>query len=812
MLTLWQDLRYGLRMLAQKPGFTAVAVLTLALGIGANTAIFSVVNAVLLRPLPYKDADRLVFITRNQPPIVSGSISRPDYLEFEAQQQVFEGIGAFFVETVNLTGTGEAEKISGARVTPGFFPVFGLTPERGRFLTPADDSPAGGHVAVISHGLWQRRFGGQDSVIGQTVLLGGEAYTVVGVAPPEMSFPRRADVWTPAMLAESKRGRGNNYLLAIAKVKEGVSVEQARAQMNQVASVLAQQYPANATNMTMNVMPLLQVQVRNIRPVLWILLGAVGLVLLIACANVANLLLARATGRLREFAIRAALGASRWRVVRQLLVESLLLALAGGALGVVIASSGVELLTALAPGNIPRVKEVSLDKWVLGFTAVVSLLTGLLFGLAPALQLARPDLNSTLKDGTRGSGLGSSHRGLLRRSLVVIEIALSLVLVVSAGLLIGSIGRLTAVNPGFNPNNLLAADISFPINPALAKDQSKEAQEKQLREWSGFLAQAHERIAALPGVQSVGAIDSLPVSGTNHVNGDFDIGGRPKFKPGEAPVAEFRSISPDYFKAIGIPVLRGRAFSERDNESGAPPVVMINETLAKRFFAGEDPIGRQLIVGDGKPKDIVGVAGDAKQWNLALPPDPEIYFPFAQSPYSEISLVVRTGGDPASLGEAVRRALQEVNRDAPVFRMQTMNQLLDSSTAQQRFNAILMTLFAAVALLMAAIGLYGVISYSVTQRTHEIGIRMALGARAPDVLRMVVRQGMVLSLTGVTLGLVASFALTRLLSTLLFGVSTTDPLTFAGAALVLAAIALLACFIPARRATKVDPMVALRYE
>lgn len=810
--TLWQDIRFGARMLIKTPGFTVIAVLALALGIGANTAIFSVVNAVLLRPLPYTDPDRLVHVLRTQPPIMRGPISRPAFLEWREQQKVFQELVAYYFEAYNLTGIEQAERINGARVTEGFFSLFGVAPAQGRFFLPTDDQAGAGHVAVISHGMWQRRFGADPALVGKTVALNGESYTVVGIAPPSFNFPGRTEVWVPAVIAADTRQRGTNYLKIIGRLKDRTSVEEAQAQMNQIASVQAQQYPENNTNLRVTISPLLEDQVRGIRSVLMILLGAVGVVLLIACANVANLLLARATARQKEIAVRTALGASRWRIARQLLTESLLLALLGGGLGILLAMWGVNLLVSLAPASIPRVKEVSLDQWVLGFTMLVSVLTGVVFGLAPAFQSSKANLNEMLKEGARGAATTSPHRALLRRVLVVAEIALSFILLISAGLLIESIRRLTQVNPGFNPQNLLTANVSFPRKPASADDETDAGAARQVQETANFLAQVQGKIQTLPGVQAVGAINDLPVSGQGSVNGDFNIEGRPKYKSGEAPVAEYRLITPNYFRAIGIPLLKGRVFTDNDKQQPQFPI-LINETLAKRFFPEEDPIGKRLLVMDGDPHEIVGVVGDARQWGLDKPPDPEIYVSYAQIGFgSNATLVVRTSVEPASLGEAVRRAIRETNADAPVSNVQTMMEVMAVSTAQRRFNTILMTIFAAVALLMATIGLYGVISYSVAQRTQEIGIRMALGAQAGNVLRMVLWSGFKLALAGVVFGILASFIITRILVSLLYGVSATDPLILLGGSVFLAAIALLACYIPARRATRIDPMIALRYE
>jgi putative ABC transport system permease protein len=810
--TLWQDVQYAARMLVKNPGFTSVSVLALALGIGANTAIFSVVNAVLLRPLPFRDPDRLVHVLRTQPPIMRGPISRPDFFEWRAQQKVFQEVAAFYYQTYNLTDLDESKRVGGVRVTGNFFSLFGLAPARGRYFLPAEDEAGGGRVAVVSYGMWQREFGGDPQLVGRELRLNGEPYTVVGVAPPDFNFPERVDVWTPAVLAEDKSQRGSNYLKVIARLKDGVTVGQAQAQMNQVASALAAQYPDNDTNLTVTVSPLLEDQVMNIRPVLLILLGAVGFVLLIACANVANLLLARATARQKEIAVRTALGATRLRLIRQLLTESVLLALLGGCLGALLSTWGVRLLVAAAPATIPRVKEVSVDPRVLGFTLLVSVFTGLVFGLAPALQVSRTNLNEVLKEGTRGGATLTRRRASLRQVLAVAEIALSLVLLVSAGLLIESIRRLTEVNPGFDTRNLLTANVSFPRRPERKDEGAEAGAAREVRESASFLKEVQGRVAALPGVEAVGAINNLPVSGFSSMNGDFQIDGRPKFRPGEAPVAEFRLVTPGYFRAVGLPVLKGRAFNE-DEGPGQPLTIMVNETLARRFFPGEEAVGKRLVVLDEKPHEIVGVVGDARQRGLERPADPEVYFSYEQMGFDKGAVfVVRTSVEPSTLSDGVRRAVRVADRDAPVYSLKTMEQVVADSTAQRRFNTVLMTCFAAVALLMAAIGLYGVISYSVAQRVQEIGIRMALGAQVGSVLRMVLWNGLKLALAGVVLGVLVSFALTRVLAGLLYGVSATDPSVFLAGSAFLVAVALLACYVPARRATKVDPMIALRYE
>ncbi len=817
METLAQDLRYGMRMMIKNPGFTAVAVITLALGIGANTAIFSVVNAVLLRPLPYPDSDRLVHVYRMQPPVERSPVSVPAYLDFAERQQVFESLATHNGETFNLTDVDEAERVIGRLVTSNFFEVFGVSPARGRFFLPTDDGADSARVAVISDGLWRRRFGGDDQVVGKTIKLNGEAYTVVGVAPPQFQFPRRVEIWAPARLLQLQvRGeRGSNFLLMIGRLKASVTREQAQAQMNQIAAAMARQYPANHDKLSILISPMLEEQVGGIRTGLWVLLGAVALVLLIACANVASLLLARASARRREFAIRVALGAGRFHILRQLLTESMLLALLGGAAGILLAFWGVRLLVAAAPANLPRVSEARIDMWALGFTLLISLLTGFVFGLAPAWRLPRTGLpknglNEALKEGARGAGLSLSQ-AWLRRALVIAEIALSLVLLVGAGLLIGSIRRLAQVNPGFETKNLLTADINYQRRPVTTYRQGENPREQRLRERSDFLRAVEQKVTALPGIQSVGIINDLPVTGDSAQAGNFKIEGRPDVNWANAPVAEWKSVTLNYFNAIGVPLLKGRSFSELDTLQ-SPAVVLINETLARRFFPGEDPIGKRLIALNS-PREIIGVAGDARQGALNLPPSPEIYFPNMQFAIGQqVSLVARTNIDPASLIGAVRRAAQSVNPDAPVIRVRTMQDVMANSIAQERFNTILMTLFAFVAMLLAAVGLYGVMAYSVAQRAQEIGIRIALGASRADVLRLVVGQGLRLVALGLALGLMAAMAATQLMKKLLFEVSATDPATFIGVAALLVLVALLACWIPARRAAKVDPITALRFE
>jgi putative ABC transport system permease protein len=807
-MSLGQDLRFALRGFRRNPAFTALALATLAIGIGANTAIFSVVNAVMLRPLPYERPEQLVHLFRTQRPIERAMFSLPAFRDLAGQQKVFQSFAAHHGVTFNLTGSGQSERLVGRCVTAEFFPLFGVRPALGRFLQAADDQPGSPGAAVISHGLWQRRFGGVARVIGQPIVINGGTTTIVGVAPPQFRFPEDVEIWTPARLAAQQRGRGDNFLRIVARLRDGVSPAQAAAQMNQIAAALALQYPANHQELSILIAPMLQDQVRNIRWALWILLGAVGVVLLIACANVASLLLARATVRQREFAVRAALGAGGWRIARQLLIECLLLGVGGGALGILLALWGLETLMAFAPADLPRAADIGVDRWVLGFTVLVSLLTGTLFGLAPAWQAARANHGEALKQGGRTVAGGGKHASL-RRALVVVEIALSLVLLVGAGLLIGSVRRLLAVSPGFETAHLLTAQIAYPRRASAAT--KSDVVIRQRAERIAFVRALEQAAAAVPGVEAVGAISDLPVTGDGAWNGSFKIEGAPDIEWATAPVADRRFVTPSYFSAAGIPLLRGRNFSDADGPEVAERLpILINETLARRFFPGQDPVGKRLLVMDG-PNEIVGVVGDARQWGPARPTTPDVYFSLRQRPGSpELALVVRTTADPASLAGPLRRALEAIAPDAPVFRMRTMKQVVATAVAQERFNMIAMATFAGLALLLALVGLYGVMSYSVAQRVHEIGVRVALGAQTRDVLRLVVGQAMRLALLGVILGLAASSALAGLLEKMLFGVAPHDPLTFGGVALLLIVVALLASYLPARRAARVDPMVALR--
>jgi putative ABC transport system permease protein len=795
-------------MLWKSPGFTVVAIFTLALGIGANSAIFSVVNTVLLRPLAFKHPETLVRVKGElkKQGVDQEPLSYPDFVDLKAQSQALERVAAYSQTTGALTGGGEPERLRGANVSAELFPLLGVEPLVGRAFSPEEDRAGSNPVVVLSHALWQRRFGSDPRVVGQEIMLNGRSTTVLGVMPQDFNFPIQSsqrDYWMPLVPSVGERAeqRGSHYLNVIGRLKPGYTLAQAGGETVALSKRLEEQYAETNTGFSLSVVSAHEDVVKDVKPALLVLLGAVGFVLLIACANVANLLLARAAGRAKEIAIRTALGAGRLRIVRQLLTESVLLSLVGGTLGLLIAVWGVDLLVASSPADIPRVKEMGLDMRVLVFTLLISVVTGIIFGLVPALQSSKLDLNESLKEGGRGSTEGL-RRNRVRSLLVVSEVALSLVLLISAGLLIKSFMRLRDVNPGFNPDNVLAVSLSLP--PAKYADEPKQA---------AFYRDVLERIKTAPGVVSAAGVFTLPLSGSNRIN-TFEIVGRPAASPGEMPEGNDRVTTPDYFRVMGIPLLKGRVFTERDT-ADAPPVVVVNESLARRFFAGEDALGKRLIISEKYPQgnEIVGVVGDVRHKSLDVEGGAEFYRSYLQFPASSMSLVVRTAAaDPTSIASSIRSIVQQVDKDQPLSNIQTMDQLLADSVARRRFNMLLLGIFASVALLLAAIGIFGVMNYSVTQRTHEIGIRMALGAQAGDVLKMVVGQGMALAFIGVALGLIASFIITRVMSNLLFGVSATDPVTFAGVSLLLSVIALLACYIPARRATRVEPIIALRYE
>jgi putative ABC transport system permease protein len=818
MGTILQDLRYGARMLVKNPGFALVAVFTLALGIGANTAIFSVVNSILLRPLAYPEPQQLVILNHNYPKLdLKASVSAVGYTHYRERAQSFEYVLAASPWPANLTGAGDPERLAGMAVSANFFQTLGVEPRLGRGFTAEENQPGRNRVVVLTDGLWRRRFGGDPGIVNKTVTLNGENHTVVGVTPPGFQFGREIgqvfDLFAPIAFTpdqlQAARWR-NESLFVVARLKDGVSVRQAQAEMDAVAANVRQTYfgggdAADPQSWGLLLTPLAEVIVGDIRPALYVLLGAVGFVLLIACANVANLLLARASVRQKEIAVRTALGAGRGRVIRQLLTESLLLAVAGGVLGLLLAYWGVDALLALHRDLIPRSHEVGIDRTVLGFTLGVSVLTGLVFGLVPALQLSRTDLHETLKEGGRAGGVHA--RAGFRNALVVFEVAVALVLLVGAGLLVKSFLRLQEVNPGFRPQNLLVMQVSLP--PAKYREPAQS---------DAFFNRALENIRRLPGVESAGLSTSVPMSGQNS-SGSFQIEGR-QVPPGQmAPWGNRWLTNATYFQTMNIPLVKGRYFDERDNRDAAG-VAIIDETAARKFWPDEDPVGKRITFQrdpQGNPvwREVVGVVGHVKHRGLEGESPVQYYVPYNnQAPFTvgNMYVVVRTAAEPASSAGAVRTAIQAADKEMPVFRVTTMERLVSDSMAQRRFALLLFGVFAAVALLLAAVGLYGLMSYTVTQRTHEIGIRMALGARGGDVLKMVVRQGMTLAGVGLGLGLVAAFGLTRLMKTLLFGVRATDPLTFVLIAALLTTIALLACWIPARRATQVEPMIALRGE
>ena len=803
MRSLLQDVRFGLRMLWKRPGFTAVALAVLALGVGANTAIFSVVNAVLLRPLPYPGAERVVAFdgVNASKGIRESNMSAPDFADWREQAGSFEALALYSAGNANLTGGDEPERVTAANVTPDFFRVIGVGAARGRALLAEDGAPSGEPVAVLSHGLWVRRFGGDPAAVGRTIDMGGRKLQVVGVMPEGFDFPQGTQVWAPLRLDVAKEPRDNRSYSVVGRLRDGVTLEAAQAELDAISSRLAGAYAVTNVGWGVGLELLKDELVGNLKTTLFMLLAGVGLLLLIACANVANLLLARASGRRREVALRLALGASRARVARQMLTESVLLSLAGGALGAALSVWLTELLVALAPPDTPRLAEASADWRVLLFAAGASLLTGVAFGLAPAWQASRYDLNETLKESGRGVAGGRSR---VRSGLVVAEVALSLLLLAGAGLLVKSFARLQAVEPGFDAGGVMTMRVSLP--GARYKEPARKAE---------FYAALTERLRALPGVESAAAVTSLPLGGSNlSVWRGFIRDARPE-TPEEADNAAYAVVTPDYFRAMRIPLRAGRVFDERDQMESAK-VVVVNESFARKAFAGEDPVGKRIhIWRDEKfPREIVGVVGDTKPQRLDAAGALQMYVPHRQdATWGGLSLVVRVrGAGTDSLVQGVRAEVRALDRELPVYDVKTLGKVVADSTAYRRVTMFLMAGFACAALLLAGVGLYGVVSYSVAQRTHEIGVRLALGARGRDILGLVVRQGMLLTLAGLGLGLACAFALTRLISGLLYGVTATDPATYAVVSVLLAAVAFLACLVPARRATKVDPMVALRYE
>jgi putative ABC transport system permease protein len=809
METLWQDMRYGARMLWKNKGFTAVTVTALALGIGFNTAIFSVVDTVLLRPLPYTEPDRLVSVwERNLRVGMARSEMAPaNYLDLRAQNQVFDQVGAFLDQSVTLTGKGEPERLEGQSVSANVLSLLGVQPTLGRTFLAHEDQPGQHRVVVLSYGLWQRRFDRDAGIVGQQITLDGQPFTVAGVMPPGFFFPQRdSELWIPlAMEREQASGRGDHYLRVVGRLKRDVSAERAKVEVDSIAARLAAEYPRTNEGLGVFLNSLHEDYVGDTRTALLILFGAVGLVLLIACANVANLLLARSTTRQREVAIRTALGARRWRIARQLLTESLMLACLGGFAGLLIAIWGVEFLLGLAPQTLLQVQGVSVDGRVLMFTLLVTVVTGTVFGLVPALQASRIQPGESLKDGSRGASGGARSRHL-RSALVVSEVALALVLLVGAGLLLRSFQQLSDVDPGFNTENVLTMRTVLPGTKYQRPEQRRAFYDEVLR-----------RVEGLPGVESAGMISFLPLSFSG-MNFAFTVEGSRPVTDMNLPLAIYRVVSPDYFRTMRIPTLRGRAFDPQDTAE-KPAVVVVNRKLAEQYWPGQDAVGKRVKVGPADSPNpwatVIGVVGDVRQVGLQGEQRLEMYASYKQDPRGFIAprdLVVRTKIEPASIVAAVREQVWAVDKDQPVSNIRTMEQVFASAVARERFQTLLLGLFAALALVLAVVGLYGVMSYAVTQRTHEIGIRMALGAQRKEVLRLIIGQGMVLTLVGVALGLGVALAVTRLMAGILYGVTATDPTTFVAVASLLAAVAFIACYIPARRATKVDPLVALRYE
>ncbi|MGH9929550.1 MAG: ABC transporter permease [Pyrinomonadaceae bacterium] len=813
METLVKDIRYGFRGLLKRPGFTALVVLVLALAIAANSSIFSIVNAVLLKQLPFKEPDRLVWVWATRKNVSRAFFSIPNFIDTRDQNSTLTEVAPFAIWGATLTGQGEAERLQGVRISANAFRMMGAEAAAGRTLVPEDDNANNARVAVVSYSLSQRRFGGAPQAIGQTLALNGDLYTVVGVLPPRFVIPNaEVEIAVPLRMDSDPRRteRGSNFLRLLARLKPGVTPQQAQADLAAISNRLRDQYPDDNGNLTPpRVLAVQDELVGGYREGLWVLLAAVGTVLLIACSNLASFQLARAAARHKEVAIRAALGATRWRLMRQLLTESMMLALGGGGLGLLLAVWAKDLLLVLSPADFPRAAAVSIDGRVLLFSLCITLFAGFALGLAPAVWATRSDLNSELKDGGKGGGTGLKDR--LRGLFIVAEVALSLTLLVGAGLLIKSFARLHSVDPGFDADHLLTVRLSLPASRYGSAESVKV-----------FYDKFAPRIAALPGVEAVGAVNALPLSGLN-ARTEFSIAGRAAPDPHDTPAAQHRWVSPGYFQTMKIPLLRGRDLTNHDNEHAAS-VILIDQALERRFFREQEPLGAHILItmGDGNPArdyEVVGVVTNVKHTGLNDDPTPTLYGPIPQAPKgavaflaNNLSLVVRSGVDNQTLAEAVRSELRGVDAEVATSSVRPMGQLLAASVAARKFNMELLVAFAGTALLLAAAGLYAVVAYLVTQRTREIGIRLALGARPRDVLYLIVRHGMKLTVLGVALGIAGALAVTRLMSGLLFAVTPTDTATFAIASSVLVIVALLACYIPARRATKVDPLVALRFE
>ena len=809
--TCWQDVRYGARMLRKNPGFMLVAILTLALGIGANTAIFSIVDAVLLRPFPYPDPDQLVlmFVVPLQQPDALSAFSYRDFTESREQNHVFSEMVGNSFHDLTLTGAGEPSIVNTAAVTPEIFSLLNAKPVLGRTLLPGDGKQSAPSVAVVSENLWRSRFGSNPALVGQSIALDMRSFTVVGILPASFRYPDgapRQDVWIaiaqdplfgPRMSNPSAR-----VLVGIGRIKPGISLTQAQAEMNGLGARFAKQYPEEDSGLTIRLQPYRQAVVGDVKSGLLILLGAVGLVLLIACANIANLLLSRATSRGKEIAVRIALGAGRVRIVRQLLTESALLGLLGGFAGALLAVWGVWSLRPFLPSEVTQISSIHVGGPVLAFTFLLSLAAALAFGLAPALLATPSNLQANIKEG--GARTGHRRSQYVRSFLAIAEISLAMVLLVAGGLLLRSFALVTSVNPGFEPKNVIEAEVSLP-----------QFQYSTPQQWTAFSEELLARLQAEPGLQDSALAAPLPMDRQGAATFEFNIAGNPPLPPGKSTTADYQTVSPDYFRVMRIPLLRGRLFSEQDSPA-SPKAAIISETLARRYFSNQDPIGRQMRFGfppdTNVSREIVGVVGDVRDVALSQKPGPMMYVPFAQAPLYGGEVVVRSSLSASSVAAGIRQAVRYIDKDLPVTDVESFPDVLGASVTQERFRALLLGSFSGIALILAAVGIFGVISYSASQRTHEIGIRMALGAQQRDVLRLILGQGTKLALLGLCAGIVAALLLTRLMASLLYGVSATDPLTFGTVAIVLLGVAVTASYIPARRAMRVDPMVALRHE
>jgi putative ABC transport system permease protein len=802
MDSIIKDIRYGVRGLLKRPGFTVIALVALALGIGANTAIFSLVNAVILRPLPFPESDRLVWVFGN---ISNGgnraSVSPPDFLDYRSQNKTFEQFAASGISAVpkSLTGSGEPERLTASAVSGNYFDVFGVAPAIGRGFTLENEKTGQNQVTVLSHAFWQKRFAGDPKIVGKTITLDNKSCQIVGVMPAGVNFPQPAELWVPLDFEGNPemKIRKAHFLRPVGRLKAGVTLAQAQADTDTIAAHLAQQFPDSNTGWNLRLVSLREQLVGGTRTTLFVLFGAVGFVLLIACANVANLLLVRAAARQKEIALRTALGASRLRIIRQMLTESLLLSIVGGALGALLAVWGVQLLVTLSANTLPPTADVKIDGYVLAFTFAISILTGLLFGLAPAFRTAKVGLIDSLKDGARGTE--GTLRNRTRSLLVVFESAVAVVLLIGAGLLVRSLIALQSVDPGFDANNVLAVRIDITNKKYLAEGRL-----------ANFFEELESRVSSIPGVQSVGLTSALPMSGQlNDIS--YTVEGRPPLAPDQTLNADFRLVNTNYFSSLRIPLLRGRNFTEQEVREGKA-VTIVSKQLIDTVFPNEDPMGKRLVSGmSGVAFEIIGIVGDIRHNSLGAPPFPTIYFP-TRDFADRRNLVIRTQNDPMSIVGAVRQELRAMDPDQPISDVKRMTDWVDSSVTVPRYRTTLLAAFAALAMILAATGIYGVMSYTVAQRTHEIGVRMAMGARRLDVLKLVVRQGMLLTVVGVILGLAGALGLTRVMQTLLFGVTAKDPFTFAVVAGLLTAVAFIACLVPALRATKVDPLIALRYE